>query len=458
MENGSGHSQLDAGDLIGGRYRVEKEIGRGGMGIVVRATDLQLERPVALKVLRPEWRDDPGFQHHLVLEARTASGLSHPGIATVFDLIQTSDATCIVYEFVDGQTLRKELGSGRFSTRDLFESGVQLADALAAAHKGGIMHGDLKPENIMVLPAEDCRGRMKILDFGLARPLRLHLAEPVAASVTITVTTPPGTIAGTIAYMSPEQFEGTAQDARSDIHALGLVLYEMAAGCHPFRGKNPTLTVANILTQSAEPLTTHVPEVPQELDRIIRKCLRKRAAERYQSARELCTDLQNFRSDFGTEQAGVLPHGQQSLVRKIFGSGLKPYRLWEIMHIKMCVRCILLICLAWRFRADTTGIWSLSLFLLGLFCSAIQCLLSIFLLYAGAIDWMVLRGATRRFAPGFRVLGLKNGLVALSMAAFAGETHTVLALLLALLGILLAFTALTFKPALDRTVIFPGGQ
>ncbi len=457
MEKGSDKSRFGSGDLIAGRYRVENEVGRGGMGIVLRAIDVQLGRPVALKMLGPEFGDDAGLRRRLATEARTASGLAHPGIATVFDLVEDTEASFIVYEFVDGRTLRTELADGRFRTQDLVEAGVQLADALAAAHSAGIIHRDLKPENIMVIPATDCRGRMKILDFGLARPFvqQPHPNELGSAATTISAYSVPGFVAGTIAYMAPEQLDGAAPGARSDIYALGLVLYEMATGCHPFRGRNSSSTIANILTQTAAPLRNHDPSAPAELDRIIHKCLRRPAAERYQSARELYTDLRNFRSDFGDSSAGSEPQREQVLMRKLLGSaGARPYRLWEILHIKMCIRCVLLVYLAWRFKAVTTGTFGLAIFFSELFCGTTLCLFSAFLLYLGAIDRGVLATEARRFAPWFRALGLANGLLALCMAAYIAEPHTILALLLALLGIAVAITALTFKPALDRAAVY----
>src|SRR5260370_1695315 len=147
------------------------------MGIVLRAIDVQLGRPVALKMLGPQFGDDAGLRRRLATDARTGSGLDHPRIATVFDLVEDTEASFIVYEFVDGRTLRTELADGRFRTQDLVEAGVQLADALAAAHSAGIIHRDLKPENIIVIPATDCPRRMKNLDFGLSRPL-LHKPPP----------------------------------------------------------------------------------------------------------------------------------------------------------------------------------------------------------------------------------------------------------------------------------------
>jgi hypothetical protein len=446
------------GELIAGRYRVEEEIGRGGMGIVLRALDTQLNRRVALKMLLPDATHDLGLRRRLASEARTASGISHPGIATIFDFVEAPDASFIVYELVAGRTLRRELAAGRFRTKELVEAGVQLADALAAAHQHGVMHRDLKPENIMAVPDGDGRGRMKILDFGLARRFARPPLESERASSTTTISehAAPGFAAGTIAYMAPEQLEAAQADARSDIYAAGLVLYEMATGCHPFRGKSVSSTIANILTQRAAPITHHDPEAPAEIDRIIQKCLRKRPDERYQFARELLTDLRNFAAD--PAPADAAPKEPQSLMEKFLGAaGAKPYRLWELLHIKACIRCALLVYLAWQFKTVTNGRSSLVLFFSSVVCCTTQGILSAALLYAGVADRRNLHIYVQKLAPWLRALGLANGLVALFMAALVAESHTFLAVLLTVMAIAIGFTALVIKPAMDRAAIYRSG-
>jgi serine/threonine protein kinase len=443
------------GELIAGRYSAREEIGRGGMGIVFRALDMQLNRWVALKMLLPEATHDISLQRRLASEARTASGLNHPGIAIVFDFVELPDASFIVYELVVGRTLRSELTAGRFSVEELVDAGVQLADALAAAHQQGVVHRDLKPENVMVVPGGDGRGRMKILDFGLARHLeRPQLEVPcVSAATTITELTVPGFVVGTIAYMPPEQLQSGHADARSDIYALGVILYELATGCHPFRGNGVPSTVANILTETAPSIMHYDPGAPAEIDRIIQKCLRKRPSERYQFARELHTDLRNFRAD--PAPADQARKETQSLMRTLLGSaGARPYRLWEILHLKACIRCALLVFLAWQFKSDTHGMWSLVLFFSALVCCIIQGLLSAVLLYAGAADRRNLCTYVQKLAPWLRALGLANGLMALLMAASVAVSHTFLAVLLTALAIALGFTATILKPAMDRIAIY----
>jgi len=296
---------------------------------------------------------------------------------------------------------------------------------------------------------------MKILDFGLARRMRRPLLEGECPSTVETVTelTVPGFAAGTIAYMPPEQLESGQVDARGDIYALGLTLYELATGCHPFRGKDAESTIANILAQAAPPIGLHDPGAPAELDRIVQKCLRKRPAERYQSARELLADLKSFRAN--PAPANSSRNEPQSLLWKLFGpAGPNPYRLWEILRLKACLRCALLVFLAWQFRTDRSGAWSLVLFFSAVLCCAIQTLLSALLVIAGAADRRNLPTYTQRLAPWLRGIGLANGLIAILMAAFVAESHTILAVALTVLGIFVGFTALVLKPAMDRAAIY----
>jgi hypothetical protein len=195
------------------------------------------------------------------------------------------------------------------------------------------------------------------------------------------------------------------------------------------------------------------PDAPAEIERIIQKCLRKQPAERYQFARELLTDLRNFRAD--PALAGQAQKEPQSLMRTLLGSaGARPYRLWEILHLKACIRCALLVLLAWQFKTDRKGLWSIVLFFSAVVCCLIQGLLSAVLLYAGAADRSNLRTYVQKLAPWLRVLGLANGLMALVMAALVAESHTVLALFLTALAVALGFTATILKPAMDRIAIY----
>jgi predicted Ser/Thr protein kinase len=282
-------------EVVSGRYQLDEMIGHGGMGVVYRAQDLRLKRTVALKMLPRELTDNPELRRRLAQEARAAACLSHSGIAAVYDFEEHETDSFIVYEYVEGLTLRSQIRPGN-PTETILELGIQLSDALAAAHEHGIIHRDLKPENIMV-KQEGGASRIKILDFGLAK-LQPPVSPAPTSSNTPTestlVNTALGLLVGTVNYMSPEQLEGEPVDAKADIYSLGLVLYEMATGINPFVGKTPTSTIANILKQEAPPVTERDPVAPLELDRILRKCLRKRPEERYQTARDLLVDLRNL--------------------------------------------------------------------------------------------------------------------------------------------------------------------
>ena len=270
------------------------------MGVVFRARDIRLGRTVALKMLPVELTRDPERRRRLALEARAASALSHPNLATVFDFEERGEDIFVVYEFVEGTTLREQLRKSRWTTEMILEVATQLADALATAHEHGVVHRDLKPENIMLKQDAARSGPVKILDFGLAKIRKPLSQEPLAAGSqadTTPVSTATGTLVGTVNYMAPEQLEGEAADGRTDVYSLGLVLYEMAAGLNPFVGKTAPSTIANILKQEARPVRDSNPAAPTELDRILLKCLRKRRDERYQSARELQADLAHLRRE-----------------------------------------------------------------------------------------------------------------------------------------------------------------
>jgi len=289
------------GELKGGRYRIEHPpIGEGGMGIVYRACDTRLDCTVALKEIKPEHLHDSQFRRRFALEAKLAAGISHPNIARAIDFVDSEAESFIVYEFVEGVTLRKQLIEHRFPTEEILDIGIKIADTLSAAHEKGFIHRDLKPENIMLMLRPDGPGRVKILDFGLAKRVKLiSLGEQstTAAAETGAITCTGMAIIGTINYMSPEQIKMQPADTRADIYALGLILYEMATGVNPFRGDQPTSTIANILNLDPPPVARYNSVSPPQLDHIARKCLRKEREARYQSAGELRTDLERLQSE-----------------------------------------------------------------------------------------------------------------------------------------------------------------
>jgi predicted Ser/Thr protein kinase len=260
-------------------YTIVRELGRGGMGRVYLANDVRLGRTVALKALAPHLVRDPGHRERLRREARAAAGLTHPGICTVYALEEVDGELYIATEFVDGHTLREEIASGaRASTDEVLRTARDLASALASAHEKGIVHRDLKPENVM----RTRDGRLKILDFGLAR--MLDAATDATLSMAEAARTRPGVLIGTPAYMAPEQINGQPIDARVDVFAFGVLMYEFACGVHPFQGSTPLAIIARVLDSDAQPIGARCPQIPTPVADVIGRCLRKSPGERYASA------------------------------------------------------------------------------------------------------------------------------------------------------------------------------
>jgi hypothetical protein len=272
---------LTPGQVIGS-YTIVREAGRGGMGRVYLATDARLGRTVALKALPPELTGDPAGRERLRREARAAAALTHPGICTVYALEEFDGELFIATEFVDGHTLRDEIESGRpVPPPDLLQTTREIASALASAHARGITHRDLKPENVM-------RGRddrIKILDFGLARS-NGPSTDPLAARIT-----QPAAVIGTPAYMAPEQLTGDPVDARADVFAFGVLVYEYAAGVHPFEAATPLALIARVLEGHPVPLERRVPTAPPSIGAVVARCLRKVPADRFASAADLVRAL-----------------------------------------------------------------------------------------------------------------------------------------------------------------------
>jgi eukaryotic-like serine/threonine-protein kinase len=282
---------LRAGTRIG-PYEVLGPLGAGGMGEVYRARDDRLARSVALKVLPEEISADAGRLQRFEKEARAASSLNHPSIVTIYDIGSAGPVAYIAMELVEGRTLRELLASGPIALRRLLSIAAQIADGLAKAHAAGIVHRDMKPENLMV--TRD--GFVKILDFGLAKLVPASF-ESADGSVLNTVTrgTEPGTVLGTVGYMSPEQASGHPLDFRSDQFALGAILYEMAAGKRAFERKTAVQTLSAIIQDDPEPISVSAPKTPANLVWIIERCLAKDPEERYASTRDLARDLAALR-------------------------------------------------------------------------------------------------------------------------------------------------------------------
>ena len=287
-----------------GHYRILGPLGQGGMGEVYLAEDTRLHRKVAIKVLPPLMANDPERRQRFEREAHTVAALNHPNIVTIHAVEEAGGTPFLVMELVEGTPLSDEIPRGGLPLDKLLRVAIPTADALAAAQERGITHRDLKPSNIML--TRD--GRVKVLDFGLAK---LREVEIAAASDDVTrmptgELTGEGKIIGTVAYMSPEQAEGKPVDPRSDIFSLGVVLHEMATGDRPFKGDTNVSIISSILKDTPSSVTDLNPKLPPDLARIVRRCLSKDPARRYQTAADVRTELEDLKQDLDSHTSGVV--------------------------------------------------------------------------------------------------------------------------------------------------------
>ena len=278
-------------------YQIHSPIGAGGMGKVYLAEDTRLDRQVALKVLPEEFAKDAERMRRFVQEAKSASALNHPNILTIHEIGESDGQHYIATEFIEGETLRHHIQHSRMKLREVLDILVQVASALSTAHQAGIIHRDIKPENVMLRPD----GLIKVLDFGLAKLTDKTTPTMDSEAATAKNETDPGTIMGTVRYMSPEQARGKTVDARTDIFSLGVVLYEMVAGRAPFLGESSIDMLLAIFDKEPPPLVCFADDIPTELQRIVSKCLRKEPDERYQTMKDVLLDLKELRDELALE-------------------------------------------------------------------------------------------------------------------------------------------------------------
>ena len=277
-----------------GPYQIAAPIGAGGMGEVYRARDTRLGREVAIKVLSSDVASSPDRLARFEREARTVAALNHPNIVTIYSVEEAEGVHLLTMELVDGQSLDRSLPPGGLPMADLFRIGIPLAEALEAAHDAGIVHRDLKPANVMLTK----RGRVKVLDFGLAKSTLEPVAETDATqALAAAPLTGAGMVVGTVPYMAPEQLRGEAVDARTDLFALGVLLYEMSTGTRPFTGGSFPEIMAAILKEEPRPVVERRAGLPDEFGRIVRRCLSKDPDHRYRTARDVRNDLEDLQRE-----------------------------------------------------------------------------------------------------------------------------------------------------------------
>ena len=277
---------LSAGTKLG-PYEVLSWIGAGGMGEVYKARDARLDRFVAIKILPENVSSNAELRQRFEREARMLASLSHPHICAIFDTGQQGNTDYLVMEYLDGQTLAQKLEAAPLPLREAIHISLQIVDALDKAHSRGIIHRDLKPSNVMMIGWD-----AKLLDFGLAKLRESTHSETLSSLSTRAENTALGVVLGTLQYMAPEQLEGRAVDARTDIFAFGALFHEMVTGRRAFQGASQASLISAIMSSEPDPLSKFQPMTPPLLERVIKRCLAKDPAQRWQSARDLVTQLQ----------------------------------------------------------------------------------------------------------------------------------------------------------------------
>ncbi|HEX8028996.1 MAG TPA: protein kinase [Vicinamibacterales bacterium] len=421
-----------ASDMTGrriGDYVIRREIGRGGMGVVYLADDTRLQRRVALKALNPALNQRPDLRERLRNEARVAAGLSHPGIATIYALEEIDGELYMACEFVPGTSLRALVKSEPMSIDEVVSIGLQLARALAEAHTYGIVHRDLKPENVIRTPS----GAVKILDFGLAR-------DEHSTQTRLTQT---GFIVGTPAYMAPEQALGQQADFRTDLFALGLLLYELASGVNPFADKSLTGTLAKIKEEDPPPLSTIQPRSGPGLDHVIETCLHKDPRKRYGSTRALIADIERV-------QAEGAPNSAPQTPGHVPPSGLSSSQAvrWLAVHqLVVSVVYIATLYPAWYAKGWLPDPWSLLFVLVMLGTAAAATSLRLHLWFTAAHLPGRLAAQHARSAVGARICDLIFAVSLIAAAFVIGQRHPEFAMLFVGISTALLVVSFVIEPA-----------
>ena len=456
------------------------------MGVVHLAEDTRLGRRVAVKALPPRFTRDERRRRRLRREARAAASLTHPGIATVYALEEFDGALCIVSEYVPGETLRQELARGPLPPADLLDTAVAIARALAAAHEGNVLHRDLKPENVIRVRdtgIEDAG--IKLVDFGLAR-----YGDPEAGAASATQLTAPGAMLGTPGYMAPEQIRGEPVDYRADIFAFGVLLFELAAGSHPFTSATPVSTVARVLEATPPDLRQLAPACPAALAAVIRRCLQKDPAQRYAATRELVEALEGTRrtpvkSPAATRNGGAArgnhdhkraqrpspapadgtardldpERGRQSSPAGEAARGrdeparrtrLSPVWWWQFHQRAAGVVYYAMLYPLWRVREWAPPPWGSAVFFAALAAVLVAANLRFHLSFTERFTPDELDLQQTRVAPWVRAADWLFAALLLAATALIADTHPAWASLTAAVGIVSAVTFLVIEPATTR--------